>query len=346
MSRETAEGCPTPVAIAVDPRTELMSTLWRLAGVRQEYMWTYPNAHYISENEGYFASFREHPCVRFVSEVQQRWGAPMALAVHVSDTVDLHWRVPLEPYPSGLEKCWGPDGAEVARRVVEEARAFVVDADFNGFWQAHESLYRGVENRHRQFIGSEGHFDWFPRFFGRGREVALHIILCMMNAGCCYPAWVELDEGMEYYCFLGMCQWDDRGIPVPTSASVFTMAHEFAHLFTPEGYIADMREAGERLLQRVRDRIDWDAYGAWERVIDESVANACMVRYALATQGEEAGDRAIREAIGKGFLWIRELSDLLGQYERNRSEYPDFEAFVPEIVTFFWEEAARGQATR
>ncbi len=65
-----------------------------------------------------------------------------------------------------------------------------------------------------------------------------------------------------------------------------------------------------------------------------------MVRCLLATQGEEAAERSIRELAAKGFPWISELSDLLGVYEKSRSRFADFDAFVPELVAFFREEAS------
>ncbi len=120
MSERTAEHDPISVSIAVDPRTELMSTLWRLAGVRSEYTQRPAKARYIDEIMEYFGPFREHSCVKFVSTVQQRFGAPMALAVHLTDAVSLQERVPFDPIPAGIERNWGPEGHIPASRVEEQ----------------------------------------------------------------------------------------------------------------------------------------------------------------------------------------------------------------------------------
>jgi|GEM_PF-5052564 len=78
MQQQTGDDSPRdhsiPVETTVDPRTELMSTLWRLAGGRQEYAQKPANAEYIDEVMEHFGPFREHPCVKLVSTVQQRWG--------------------------------------------------------------------------------------------------------------------------------------------------------------------------------------------------------------------------------------------------------------------------------
>jgi hypothetical protein len=50
---------------------------------------------------------------------------------------------------------------------------------------------------------------------------------------------------------------------------------------------------------------------------------------------------AIREENMRGFKWMKELSDLLGQYEAEREHYPTLESFAPRLVTFFDEYADR-----
>jgi len=322
-----------------------MSTLWRLAGVRREYSQKPANARYVEEVMEYFGPFREHPCVKVVSQLQQRWGAPMALAVHLTDTVNLEERVPFEPIPTAILHTWGPDGHIPASRVVREARGFVADAGFNRFRQAHKPLYRETESRHRRYIESEGHLEWFPSIFGHRPGLTLHIILCLQNAGCCYPAMVVLDERVEYYCLLGTPYWDEQGVPVPTKAGfgpIWTIVHEFVHLYTDESpYLSaeGMREAGERLLESVKDRLDLEAYGEWERVIDETVANAWVVRYELATRGKEAADKRAAYFVQKGFLWTPALAELLAEYENNRDDYAKFSSFVPRLMEFFREQA-------
>lgn len=331
----------------VDPRTELMSVLWRLGGGKPEYAQKPRNARYIEEAIEYFGPHRAHPCVRFVAQVQERWGAPMALAVHLSDAVSLQERVPFEPIPPGIENCWGPDGAKTALRVAAEARGFAADADFDRFWRMHESLYGETEARYRRFVGSQIQWSWFADFFGSRRAATLHVILCLLNGGCCYPTQVTYGQSEEYYCFLGVPLWDDHGIPVPVQngwSPVEDLVHEFVHLYTDRSlYLSaeGVQTAGESLLRRAENcQLDMEAYGNWVRVVDESVANACTVRYVLASQGEEAADRSIRERAAKGFPWIRKLSDLLGVYERNRSRFADFDAFVPELAAFFRDEAS------
>ncbi|MCK4931763.1 MAG: DUF4932 domain-containing protein [Candidatus Aminicenantes bacterium] len=47
----------------------------------------------------------------------------------------------------------------------------------------------------------------------------------------------------------------------------------------------------------------------------------------------------IRES-HNSFFWVRDLSNLLGEYEAHRGKYPNLDSFFPEIVEFFDKYAA------
>ena len=44
-----------------------------------------------------------------------------------------------------------------------------------------------------------------------------------------------------------------------------------------------------------------------------------------------------------GFVWTKELSEVLVRYESNRDKYPTFESFFPEIVAFFNEYSEKAK---
>ena len=329
--------------VTVDPRVELMSVLWRLAG-RPEYNEWPPNARYIEEAEAYFAPFRGHPCVQYVAQVQQRWGAPMALAIHIADSETLNLRVPFDSLPAGIRRNWGPDGHRPTVRIIEEARCFVADTNFNHFIREHEAFYRETEARYRRLIAEEGHFDWFSRTFVLRPGLSMHIIVCPMNGGSCYPAFFAEDDQIEFYCFLGAPIRDVEGIPAPPSgrmSPIATVAHEFIHLLIDDtGYLelTGMREAGEGLLTIAEQHgLDMDAYGEWWCTIAESLANAWMIRYLLATHDKEVAEYNMKDTIRKGFIWVPELVELLAEYETNRNRYPNFSSFIPKLVAFYTE---------
>ena len=78
-------------------------------------------------------------------------------------------------------------------------------------------------------------------------------------------------------------------------------------------------------------------------MINESIVRAVVVRYLLAHGQADAAERAITDEVAHGFVWTRELVQLLGEYERNRPANRTMADFMPRIVDLFrgWPRVAR-----
>ena len=70
-------------------------------------------------------------------------------------------------------------------------------------------------------------------------------------------------------------------------------------------------------------------------MIRESLVRACVVRYLAKNDGPDVANKQIENDINRGFLWMRELSDLLIEYEQQRQKYPKLDTFFPNVVDFF-----------
>ena len=155
----------TSVTVMVDPRVELMSIIFRLAG-NPEYNQGRV-ASYTKDVESHFGPFRKHRAVELARELCRKQGvsfdACMSMAVHLTDAYDLAEKVPFSPRPESLDGRWKPDEA---RAFLKAARKFVAEADFKSFLEEHRSLYDVTESRMKALLEKEGHTDWFDRFFG------------------------------------------------------------------------------------------------------------------------------------------------------------------------------------
>ena len=95
------------------------------------------------------------------------------------------------------------------------------------------------------------------------------------------------------------------------------------------------RPFGEKYFPRVEKQMERQAYGSWETMMRESLVRACEIRYAMANDGKGRAEQIANYNISRGFHWIKELSELLGQYENQRGKYRTLDAFMPEIIGFF-----------
>lgn len=371
----TRPGSATPCDVTVDGRVELICVLFRLAGNR-EYNWGRLTS-YREDVDRYFAPHREHDAVRHARRLAFRQGAgydaPMSLAVHL--TPDLAERVPFDPRPDGLDTRLAP---EPTRQFLAAARRFAADTKFDAFLRSHRDLYAVATERMSRTLADHARLQWFDAYFGPrdprsprdprhagtaegqggregGREGAreggpegggarFHLVLGLLNGPCNYGARVAAPDGDHLYSILGVWDEDDDGLPRFGKSVVPTVIHEFGHAYVNpvvDRHLDALRPAGEKLFARVEQTMRRQAYGQWETVMRESVLRACVVRYRFAVDGPLAGAAELAEQTLRGFTWVPALAQRLGEYEAHRDRYPTFDAFMPRVVDYFNDHAAR-----
>jgi len=342
LSQKVRSAEPTPgepsLRVVVDPRVELMSVIFRLAG-NPEYGKGRVSS-YVDDVEKQFGPFRDHDVVKLARRLRSTRGvsydAVMKMAVHLSDTVKLGEKVPFKPQPKTLDSRWR---IAEARDFLEAARRFVVDASFDDFVEEHRPLYDLTESRMQAVLQEHGHLEWFDEFFGARPEASFTVALGLLNGGNCYGARCPTAEGgEELFCVLGVWATDDEGKPRFDQAMLETVTHEFCHSYTNaivDRHEAEFEPAAKKIFPHVQEAMSRQAYGNWKTVIYESLVRACCVRYTGKYSGARAAQAAIQYNKQRQFVWIEELSDLLGEYETNRERYPTLDAFSPRIVAFF-----------
>lgn len=331
-------------SVRVDPRVELFSLLFRLAG-NPEYNQCKVES-YSADAESHFHSYQDHPAVKLARELRRTRGvsydACMSMAVHVNDAYELQPIVRLDPWPEDLDSRWTPDSVS---RFLALARQFLQDTSFRDFITAHQPLYEVTIARLQSFMEQETHLEWFPDYFGERPQARFTVVPGLLNGGGCYGARCVDPAGNEQlFCILGVWRTDMEGLPEFTSGMAGTVVHEFCHSYANaimDRHREELEAAGGKLYRRVEDKMRSQAYGTAQTMLRESLVRACTVRYHHRYGGAYAAERAVDYETQRGFLWTGELSDLLAQYEAQRDRYPTLEAFAPRIVSLFNEYAAK-----
>jgi hypothetical protein len=128
---------------------------------------------------------------------------------------------------------------------------------------------------------------------------------------------------------------DGEGNPVFTEGDVPTVVHEFCHSWANalvDAHMAELKGPGDRLWPAAKEAMGSQAYADITTTLYESLVRACVCRYVAAAGGAEAGRREAAEQVGRGFLWTRELSEALGEYERSRKDHPTLDTFMPRVA--------------
>lgn len=334
------------IRAVVDPRVELMSIIFRLAG-NPEYNMPNSQSVYADEVKKHFSKYRNHPVVLAAQRLRASRGvsydAVMSMAVHVSDTVELKERVPFDQPPDAimLDPRWK---TEEARDFLKQARLFVEHARFAAFVEQHRDFYASAAARLDAALGNRDLRQWFDSYFGTTAEVQLRPVVGLLNGGGCYgPSFRPAAGPVEMYSIIGAYKFDHEGLPEFDSNTALTAVHEFAHSYANplvDKHLDTMLDAAQRIFSTCEDEMRRQAYGNASTLLRESMVRACTVRYVADTTGKAAAATAARQEADHGFTWVSDLSRLLAEYEGRRDRYPTLEAFMPRVVDFFNRYAA------
>jgi hypothetical protein len=336
---------PAPLTARVDPRVELVSTVFRLAGNPEWTQGAVPR--YSAAVDAHFGKFRDHAVVRHAAALRRQHGvsfdAVAGFAVHLDDAFRL---VVPAAKAADLDARWPPAEAEA---FAGELRAFAKDADAAGFFRSQRELYDLTAKRLQALLDAKVEVAWFDRFFGARPRARFALEVGLLSGGGSYGPSVRRPDGTEeLHCILGVWATDDDGKPVFADEVAPYVVHEFCHSYCNpivDAHAAELLPAGRRLWRFVAEAMGAQAYGEPITMLRESLVRACVVRWTAATQGEEAAKREVADQEGRSFLWTEALARALSDYESLRAENPTLDRFVPAIARVL-EAAAADLETR
>lgn len=334
----------SPVRSTIDERVELFSTIFRLAG-NPEYNMKFAK-HYIADINAHFAPYKNHPVVSFAKELAAEknmgFSKVMFLAVHLKRSKGSFALIPEQK--SNLMEKW--DAAD-AEKFVGLLNSFYRSSNFNLFFRAHKELYTKATTA---FDHSVKGFDqqWYLDYYG-DHQVDYRVAIGLGDGGANYgPSVTPTGKKRTVYAIMGSWTFTEDGTPLfPRETYLTYLIHEFNHSFVDhileESPKIDsmLRASGIALLAARSREMKLEGYEDWHSLVNESLVRASVVRYLIdhrQSQQEINGEIAKQEQ--KGFTWMKDLVDLLGEYENSRADYPTFESFYPRIATFF-EKSAR-----
>ena len=331
------------IIVRVDPRVELVSILFQMAG-RDEYNMTRVSAWQKSVQQ-HFQPYANHPAVlmtaRLAGQFDIGFFVPMNLAVHLSDPPELAERTPFEAAGS-LHQTWTvfPDSTSV---YLDLLRRFAEDTGYDKFLAQNSAILDTTEARIRRVVEQELDLDWFRNFWGVEQAQEFLLVPGLVNGRASYGVEYQPPTGpTELYAIVGVTAVDGVGLPTFDEDFAFLIAHEFNHSYANgliEAHLEEFSEFADSLYAPVEQMMRRQAYGSWESMLYESLVRAAVARYRLSHGGEAEAAAEIEEQVEAGFVWTGELYELLGQYEGERESYPSMAQFMDRVVGFFREFA-------
>jgi hypothetical protein len=325
---------PRPI---VDERVELLSIVFRLAG-SEEYSLD-DNKIYVRKIHAHFDKYKNHQLIDFARRLRDSSGigydAVMFMAVCLNKAPGFE---PLVPFATKTpEGRWKPSDAD---KFVHLLRIFYKEAKCENFFSKNISVY---ESAVASFDTVFRHFDveWFKKYYGVSPNEEFHIVLGLGNGGNNYGPHIALPGSTKkVYAIIGAQDFNKKGVPTFfQSAYLPLLIHEFSHSFVNyliEKYEKTFATSGQIIYAVERIKMQRQAYATWQTMMSEALVRASVIRY-FSSHGFDSmsTSKLVKEELANGFVWMEQLVNILGEYEKSRYSFPSLDIFMPKLNEFY-----------
>jgi len=333
INQELSASFPQP---KVDIRVELISVVFRLAGNREYNAEEFKS--YTQDIHYYFDKYKEHPVIAFATKLRIERGvsydAVMKMAIHIGPAPAFTPKVEFsDEIP---EKRWGKENA---LKFLELLRDFYVVSDFEKFYTNHAGLYSVTEERFLPVYNALN-IDWYNQYYGTKPEGSFNVIICPASGGSNYGGKVVFaDKKEDSYAIMGTWTIDANNKPVYKIENYLpTLIHEFNHSYVNhlvDKYSKELEKSGQVIYEPLKENMKRQAYSNWKTMISESLVRVSVIRYLLKYDSYKVARSQMISEIGNGFYWMKDLVELMHDYENDRVKYPSLESFMPLFVDFY-----------
>ncbi len=324
------------VPVVVDPRVELLTTVFRLAG-SEEFNEPLSASPYSKLVDTEFAPFKDLPAVLDAKNLREKYhvayDAVAQLAISLTDIHSFHEKVPFDLPPKRWDmRLHLPE----TRQLLADLKLFVKDAHYDAFLKKEQPYFDRATTSLESLITKYKVADTMNAFFGMKPNYPPKVIIGLLCGGGNYGMSVEYPNGsLEASPIIGAYHFEADGTPTFGDESLSVVMHEFSHPFinpavTP--YLPELKPYVERLLPKLANSYRYQGYSGSDSIIYETMVRAVenhLVRKLLDPETTRLATIWQRCA---GFLVTSDLADYLDVYEANRKKYPHITDFVPELV--------------
>lgn len=322
----------------IDPRFELTSIAFRLAGAREYTQCGVPP--YSRDIDAHFLEYAEHPLIPFLQQIRNDYGISYNAVSSTADWLMIkNGHVKLNPeYDTKDVAKADPRWSEpVFRRYLRLLDDFYRKSGFQQFYDSHDQLYRYAEGRLDTLLTSVD-TGWFERFYGREfGNPDIFIGLC--NGPSNYALTAETRH--DGYGIVVGCGCDNEGKPHYNPLFLSIVLHEIAHNYSnplTEEYWPQMERAADVIYSHVAEQMAQNAYGSANTTIGEWFNNLCVLMWYREVQPEWL-DYLTTSYQERGFVWMGRAVEFMDEFYADRERYPHIGDFMPRLVEFLNETA-------
>ncbi len=333
---------PEPVArihngitVKIDPAIELLSIVQYLSGYDDALgLLTDLEFQYKDEIDAYFSGYSGHAAVAFVNDNMEKgfaFNVPPGILFYMGEDFSFD--------KQGYEESYLAKQADIdVEYYIEALRSFYDATDFKTFFESHLNYYNTLIDNTIKAMPKWNMIEVMEAFYGRKMGSYNLVLVSLFHSGG-YGANTPGTENPNIYSILGSLEASGETVSFG-STDIFSrlVLHEFGHSFiriseAEKEYpqITQALKESASLMEPIEEQMKSSAYPTWDYACEELVLRAAVIRQLFDNQGFNTLSLLEYER-KEGFIYIYTVYNGLDEYIENRSNYPDFNDFIPTLL--------------
>lgn len=329
LSSFTGETTPpysneSPFTVKVDKRIELYFVTAYISDSFFKRWLTVNDENYAKDLDNYFAEFKSHPAVTFFEETWKRDMSnyiPPEIMIYLSGSLEEQkdLKIPQEI----IDHIGGSDKKDEFIKLISD---FSRASNYDEFYSLHQNYYTSLSSKVLKLMKKKNCIPRLNEFYGIEHNHYYALLVPFLGVGNGYGPSIESDNGeKDVFCLFSPYQEDEQIINL--------LWHEFGHSFVNPVVAKNLIKVNERkdLYDPISSSMQ-PLYTDWENSLSEHLVRVNTTELIRSEYGKRTAKQHIRGHESQGFIYMKPFTALIENYERNRSDYPTFEAYFPQIL--------------
>lgn len=319
--------------IEVNPRIELMSTIWMLmqdsgepcAELIHDYQ-----TPYMAAVRKTFSSDQKDGAVQLLKKINNTSRHGISTIFEIALYLDDHFNLPKEGQAQIPAYILEGISNETLEQFIAACQKFAEKTAYLSFFNEQTDYFKGLMQEGKALLSADM-IDRFETYYGM-KLSGYHTVLFPMR----YPGGfgIRVEDGTTAEAYFLMAP-DSEEAFYPADGIQELLWHEFSHSFVntitqENGDLVDQCELSFNMVKAQMNQIN---YGDCKTFVDESLVRAVVARLVLDSGDKARYQEIITEQEAIGFIYTEALCTKLAEFEQNRDIYKNFEAFFPELIT-------------
>lgn len=316
---------------------ELTSIVFRLANAPE-----YVNnvfSEYSEDIDNYFEKYKEDELIKFVKELRNKYGisydaisTASAMIEIINGEVVIKKEIDIEKIAK-VDERWSE---ETFHSFVYFLNRFYKKTNFTRFYISHQDLYRTATLRANEYLKNIN-LHWFDTFLGIQNDNIPLVIISLSNGSHNYSFSIPKNKRILNGIVIS-CNSDEAGMPYLPERFLTVIVHEIFHFYSNRliaNHWEEIKNASEKISSFVRNDVKEKAYGSSYSIMTEWLTNLFSVMYFRDNKSSVIDSNDIvKFSEMEGFIWMTRSEMFMEHYVKNRTYYPNIDAYMVQIVAF------------